>query len=44
MFIPFSFKNDQFFQNLNILTLLIVLLFSFSILPIKAYSQESVIS
>ena len=44
MFITFSFKNNQFFQNLNILTLLIVLLFSFSILPIKAYSQESVIS
>ena len=44
MFIPFSFKNDQFFQNLNILTLLIVFSFSFSILPIKAYSQESIIS
>ena len=44
MFITFSFKNNQFFQNLNIFTLLIVLLFSFSILPIKAYSQENVIS
>jgi outer membrane protein insertion porin family len=44
MFIPFSFRNAQFFQNLNILTLLIVSLLSFSILPIKAYSQESVIS
>ena len=44
MFIPSYLRNDQFFQNLNILTLLIVLFLSFSILPMKAYSQESIIS
>jgi outer membrane protein insertion porin family len=45
MFIRFKFINDQFFQNLNILPLLIILLLLlFSILPIKAYSQESIIS
>ena len=43
MFIYFKFRNDQFFQKLNILPLLVLLL-SFSVLPIKAYSQESVIS
>ena len=44
MIICFKFRSDQFFQNLNIIPLLIALLLSFSILPIKAYSQESVIS
>ncbi|MDC1348626.1 outer membrane protein assembly factor BamA [Amylibacter sp.] len=43
MFIYFKFRNDQFFQKLNILPLLVLLL-SFSVLPIKAYSQENVIS
>ena len=44
MIICFKFRSDQFFQNLNIIPLLIALLLSFSILPIKAYSEESVIS
>ena len=43
MLIPLKFRNGQFCQNLNVLPLLVVLL-SFSILPIKAYSQESIIS
>mgnify|MGYP000926460370 CR=1 FL=1 len=43
MLIPLKFRNGQFCQNLNILPLLVALLL-FSILPIKAYSQESVIS
>jgi outer membrane protein insertion porin family len=44
MFIPLQFRSGQFFQNLNTLLLLVALLSSFSILPIKAYSQESIIS
>ena len=43
MLIPLKFRNGQFCQNLNVLPLLVVLLL-FSILPIKAYSQESIIS
>ena len=43
MLIPLKFRNGQFCQNLNVLPLLVALLL-FSILPIKAYSQESIIS
>jgi outer membrane protein insertion porin family len=45
MFIRFKFISNQFFQNLNSLLLLIAILILFlSILPIKAYSQENIIS
>ena len=44
MFLRFKFRNEQFFQNLNILQLLVALLLSFSIMSVKAYSQESIIS
>jgi outer membrane protein insertion porin family len=43
MFTYLKFRNNQFFQNLNIISLLVVLL-SFSILPTKLYSQENTIS
>ncbi|MDB9715233.1 outer membrane protein assembly factor BamA [Amylibacter sp.] len=44
MFIPFSFRNGQYFQNLNILAIIVTLLLSFSIFPFKAHSQENIIT
>ena len=37
-------RKNQFFQNLNIMSLLILLFISFSILPTKSFSQEDTIS
>jgi outer membrane protein insertion porin family len=44
MFVYLKFRNNQFFQNLNIMPLLILLFLSFSILPTKSFSQESIVS
>ncbi|MDC1292190.1 outer membrane protein assembly factor BamA [Amylibacter sp.] len=44
MFISSYLRKNQFFQNLNIMTLLILLFLSFSILPTKSFSQENTIS
>jgi len=44
MFINSYLGKNQFFQNLNIIPLLILLFLSFSILPTKSFSQEDTIS
>ena len=44
MFINSYLRKNQFFQNLNIMSLLILLFLSFSILPTKSFSQEGTIS
>jgi outer membrane protein insertion porin family len=44
MFIYSYLRKNQFFQNLNIMPLLILLFLSFSVLPTKSYSQENTIS
>jgi outer membrane protein insertion porin family len=44
MFIYLKFRNNPFFQNLNIMLLFIIFLLSFSIVPTKSYSQESIVS
>jgi len=44
MFINSYLEKNQFFQNLNIIPLLILLFLSFSILPTKSFSQEDTIS
>ena len=44
MFINSYLRKNQFFQNLNIMSLLILLFLSFSILPTKSFSQEDTIS
>ena len=44
MFINSYLRKNQIFQNLNILSLLILLFLSFSILPTKSFSQEGTIS
>ena len=44
MFINSYLEKNQFFQNLNIIPLLILLFLSFSILPTKSFSQEGTIS
>ena len=44
MFINSYLRKNQFFQNLNIIPLLILLFLSFSILPTKSFSQEGTIS
>lgn len=44
MFINSYSRKNQFFQNLNIMSLLILLFLSFSILPTKSFSQEGTIS
>ncbi|MDC0095479.1 outer membrane protein assembly factor BamA [Amylibacter sp.] len=44
MFINSYLRKNQFFQNLNIMPLLILLFLSFSILPTKSFSQEGTIS
>ena len=44
MFINSYLRKNQFFQNLNIMSLLILLFLSFSILPTKLFSQEGTIS
>ena len=44
MFINSYLGKNQFFQNLNIIPLLILLFLSFSILPTKSFSQEGTIS
>ena len=44
MFIDSNLRKNQFFQNLNIIPLLILLFLSFSILPTKSFSQEDTIS
>ena len=44
MFINSYLRKNQFFQNLNIIPLLILLFLSFSILPTKSFSQEDTIS
>ena len=44
MFINSYLRKNQFFQNLNIISLLILLFLSFSILPTKSFSQEGTIS
>ena len=43
MFVCFKFRSNQFFQNLNIIPLLLALLL-FLILPNKGYTQEDTIS
>ena len=42
MFFNFKFRRDQFFQNLNTISFLIIL--SFFITPSVMYSQENIIS
>ena len=44
MFINSYLRKNQFFQNLNIMSLLILISLSFSILPTKSFSQEDTIS
>ena len=44
MFINSYLRKNQFFQNLNIMSVLILLFLSFSILPTKLFSQEGTIS
>jgi outer membrane protein insertion porin family len=44
MFINSYLRKNQFFQNLNIMQLFIILFLSFSILPMKSHSQENNIS
>ncbi|MDA9369616.1 outer membrane protein assembly factor BamA [Amylibacter sp.] len=44
MFINSYLRKNQFFQNSNIVPLLILLFLSFSILPTKSVSQENIIS
>ena len=44
MFINSYLGKNQFFKNLNIIPLLILLFLSFSILPTKSFSQEDTIS
>ncbi|MDB4071434.1 outer membrane protein assembly factor BamA [Amylibacter sp.] len=44
MLINSYLRKNQFFQNLNIMSLLILLFLSFSILPTKSFSQEGTIS
>ena len=44
MYMRFKFKSEQLFQNLNIIPLFLILLLSFSTLPLKVYSQENTIS
>ena len=44
MFINAYLRKNQFFQKLNIMSLLILLSLSFSILPTKSFSQEGTIS
>jgi len=44
MLINSYLRKNQFFQNLNIMSLLILLFLSFSILPTKSFSQEDTIS
>ena len=44
MFINSYLRKNQFFQNLNIMSLLILLFLSFSIFPTKSFSQEGIIS
>jgi len=44
MFINSYLRKNQFFQNLNFMSLLILLFLSFSILPTKSFSQEGTIS
>jgi len=44
MFINSYLEKNQFFQNLNIIPLLLILFLSFSILPTKLFSQEGTIS
>ncbi|MDA9894675.1 outer membrane protein assembly factor BamA [Amylibacter sp.] len=44
MFVNSYLRKNQFFQNLNIIPLLILLFLSFSILPTKSFSQEGTIS
>ena len=44
MFINSYLRKNQFFQNLNIIPLLILLFLLFSILPTKSFSQEGTIS
>ncbi|MDC0580814.1 outer membrane protein assembly factor BamA [Amylibacter sp.] len=44
MFINSYLRKNQFFQNLNIMSLLILLFLLFSILPTKSFSQEGTIS
>ena len=40
----FKLRRNNYFQNLNIFLFIVTLLFSFSILPNKAHSQETLIS
>ncbi|MDB4016574.1 FtsQ-type POTRA domain-containing protein [Amylibacter sp.] len=44
MFINSYLRKNQFFQNSNIMPLLILLFLLFSILPTKLFSQEGTIS
>ncbi|MDC0145967.1 outer membrane protein assembly factor BamA [Amylibacter sp.] len=44
MFVYLKLWNNQFFQKLNIIQLLILLFLSFSIFPTKSFSQEGIIS
>jgi outer membrane protein insertion porin family len=44
MFVNSYLRKNQFFQNLNIILLFILLFLSFSILPTKSISQEGTIS
>ena len=43
MFLCFKFRSNQFFQNLNIISVLLALIFC-SMMPSKSYSQTGVIS
>ena len=37
----FKLRRNNYFQNLNIFLFIVTLLFSFSILPNKAHTQEN---
>ena len=44
MSVFFKLRRNNYFQNLNIFLFIITLLFSFSILPNKAHTQETLVS
>ena len=44
MTVVFRLRRNNIFQNLNIILLIITLVLSFSILPNKAHTQETLIS
>jgi outer membrane protein insertion porin family len=44
MAVFFRLRRNNITQNLNVILFIVILLFSFSILPIKAHSQETLVS